>query len=187
MKKVLILSGHPNLDESFANKAILNELAKSAPEFEIRRLDLLYPDFIIDVVAEQAKLVEADIIVWQFPIQWFSAPAIFKRWQDEVLTYGFAYGSTGTFLQGKRTVLSVTVGGEEKDYAHGEPFKHTIDEFLVPLAESIPYCNMVYAGRVYSGDMTYIKDIFPEKQLKIVEEKAVLHAKKLIEIIKNIE
>ena len=137
--RVLIISGHPNLHQSFANKAILKEIEKLAPEFEFRYLDKLYPDFNINVSEEQQKLVEADIIVWQFPIQWFSAPAIFKRWQDEVLVYGFAYGSTGKFLQDKTTILSVTVGGEAKDYAPGEAFNHTIDEFLLPLAESIPY------------------------------------------------
>ena len=49
MKKVLIVSGHPDLDGSFANRTILEETGKLLPEAEFVRLDKLYPDFRIDV------------------------------------------------------------------------------------------------------------------------------------------
>ena len=62
MKNILIVSGHTNLDASVANKKILEVLAERLPEAEIVRLDRLYPDFRIDVAAEQAALVEADVI-----------------------------------------------------------------------------------------------------------------------------
>ncbi|HEY4180397.1 MAG TPA: NAD(P)H-dependent oxidoreductase [Kofleriaceae bacterium] len=78
-----------------------------------------------DVQAEQEKLIAADAIVMQFPLWWFTAPAIVKGWIDRVFAFGFAYGYKGAGnryrygeggLAGKRALLSVTVGGPEVDY-----------------------------------------------------------------------
>lgn len=45
-----------------------------------------------DIRAEQAKLLAADVVVLQFPLWWYSTPAILKGWIDRVFTKGFAYG-----------------------------------------------------------------------------------------------
>ena len=63
MKKILIVSGHTDLNNSAANKSILENLESALPQAEFIYLDKLYPDFQIDVKAEQEKLVTADIIV----------------------------------------------------------------------------------------------------------------------------
>ena len=63
MRNILIVSGHTDLNDSFANKTILEELNKQLPEAEYVYLDRLYPDFQIDVENEQQKLLKADIIV----------------------------------------------------------------------------------------------------------------------------
>ena len=70
MKKVLVISGHTDLATSVANKTILDTIGQYLPETEIVKLDTLYPDFKIDVDAEQQRLLKADIIVLQFPIFW---------------------------------------------------------------------------------------------------------------------
>lgn len=57
MKKILIVSGHPDLNDSFANKTILEETKKLLPEAEFVYLDKLYPDFQIDVKTEQERLL----------------------------------------------------------------------------------------------------------------------------------
>ena len=75
MPQVLVISGHPALSQSVANSAILEQIAKELPQAQIRRLDALYPDFRIDVAAEQQALVAADV-VWQFPLYWYSVPAL---------------------------------------------------------------------------------------------------------------
>ena len=82
-----------------------------------------------DVRAEQEKLLWADTIVLQFPLWWYSMPAILKGWVDRVFTRNFAYGvgehseirygdryGEGT-LAGRRALLSVTVGGHESHYS----------------------------------------------------------------------
>lgn len=103
MKNILIISGHTNLAASVANKTILETLNERLPEAEIVKLDELYPDFKIDVEAEQQKLLRADIIVLQFPLFWYSAPSILERWMEETFRHGFSHGSTGRQAQGQET------------------------------------------------------------------------------------
>ena len=55
MKNVLIISGHTDLATSVANKTILETLANRLPKAEIVKLDELYPDFKINVEAEQQR------------------------------------------------------------------------------------------------------------------------------------
>ena len=62
----------------------------------------LYPDFKIDVKKEQEKLVKADSIILQFPMFWYNAPALMRQWFESVLEHGFAYGSKGKALEGKK-------------------------------------------------------------------------------------
>lgn len=85
-------------------------MQKQLADVEVRRLDELYPDYQIDVSAEQDALSRADVIVWQFPFYWYSTPALFKKWIDDVHTHGFAYGSTGNKLHGKKLIVSFTTG-----------------------------------------------------------------------------
>ncbi len=96
-----------------------------------------------DVLAEQEKLLWADTIVFQFPLWWYSMPAILKGWVDRVFTSHFAYGvgehsdtkygerfGEGT-LVGRRALLSVTVGGPESHYA-ARGINGPIDDLLFP-------------------------------------------------------
>lgn len=80
MSKVVVISGHPNLAESFTNKVILDKVQQDVSDIQVRRLDSLYPDYKIDVEAEQQALLEADVIVLQFPFYWYSVPALLKKW-----------------------------------------------------------------------------------------------------------
>lgn len=79
-----------------------------------------------DVEEEQRKLMAADALILQFPLWWFSMPAIMKGWIERVWAYGLAYGYRGAGnayrygeggLAGKRALLSVCVGGPEVDYS----------------------------------------------------------------------
>ena len=134
MSKILVISGHPHLDRSNMNAAILESLEDkfNGDILEVRRLDELYPDFNIDAKAEQEALVDADIIVLQFPIYWYNVPSLLKKWIEDVLEYGFAYGSSGTALHGKKLLLSFTAGSGADVYhekmAHDLPdFTHDVE------------------------------------------------------------
>ncbi|WP_439533641.1 NAD(P)H-dependent oxidoreductase [Polymorphobacter sp.] len=74
-----------------------------------------------DILAEQAKVAAADLIIFQFPLWWYSMPAIMKGWVDRVLSYKFAYGvgqwwDAGPFAD-KRAMLSITTGTPKGAYA----------------------------------------------------------------------
>jgi NAD(P)H dehydrogenase (quinone) len=68
-----------------------------------------------DIREEQSKVLWADLVVFQFPLWWFSMPAVMKGWIDRVLTPGFAYGGGKLFehgpLRGRSAMLAVTTGG----------------------------------------------------------------------------
>ena len=79
--------------------------------------------FAPDIQAEMNKVVWCDYLIFQFPLWWFSIPAILKGWVDRVFAMGFAYGGgriyeTGVF-RGKRAMLSLTTGGPEEMYQPG--------------------------------------------------------------------
>lgn len=94
-----------------------------------------------DVRAEQDKLLAADAVVFQFPLWWFSMPAMMKGWIERIFAYGLAYGYRDEGnryrygeggLQGKRALLSVTIGGPETDYAP-RGINGQLDELLFPI------------------------------------------------------
>ncbi|NP_001166457.1 NAD(P)H dehydrogenase [quinone] 1 [Cavia porcellus] len=81
-----------------------------------------------DIVTEQKKVEEADLLIFQFPLQWFGVPAILKGWFERVFTGGFAYTYAAMYdkgpFQNKKAVLSITTGGSESMYSlkgiHGD-------------------------------------------------------------------
>ncbi len=68
--------------------------------------------FSPDIVAEIEKLRRADLLVLQFPLWWFSVPAILKGWIDRVFALDFAYGGGRWYdkggLAGKRALIATT-------------------------------------------------------------------------------
>lgn len=185
MKNILIVSGHTNLAASVANKTILDTLHAHLPEAEIVKLDELYPDFNIDVEAEQQRLLRADIIVLQFPIFWYSAPSILERWMEETFQHGFSHGSTGDKLKGKKLVLSFTTGAPEAMYSHDGTMGYAIDEFLPCYKATCQLCQMEFAGYVYTGGVSYGNRTSPEL---IGQQKAtsIEHAERLIRYLETL-
>ncbi len=183
MSKVLVISGHPSLEQSHANKAILEELQKLLPNAEISRLDVLYPDFKINVAAEQEKLEKADVIVWQFPVNWYSLPALLKKWLDDVFTYGFAYGTDDTKLKGKKLILSCTTASPEESYQYGQAQNYPFTDFLNTHRQTANLCKMDFQEPVISYGMMYMEGVMPAEVLTSIQERAKAHAKKLVERI----
>ncbi|MDR5753235.1 MULTISPECIES: NAD(P)H-dependent oxidoreductase [unclassified Caballeronia] len=103
-----------------------------------------------DIAREQEKLRWADTLILQFPLWWFSMPAILKGWVERVYACGFAYGvgehsdarwgdryGEGT-LAGKRAMLVVTAGGWESHYS-ARGINGPIDDILFPIHHGILY------------------------------------------------
>lgn len=83
-----------------------------------------------DIKAEQDKLIWCDLMLWQFPMYWFSLPAMLKGWVDRVLSVGFAYNYQldQTFedapLQGTKAMISLTTGAPQSNYAPDGVYGH---------------------------------------------------------------
>jgi len=154
MQNVLIISGHPNLNESIGNATILGEVAKALPEAEIRFLDALYPDYQINVAKEQEALINADVIVWQFPFSWYAVPGLLKLWIDQVFVHGFAHGSTAK-LSGKKLIISFTAGAPESLYSPDGLFGHDIQQYMTQFETTAVICNLELQEPVYTFGISY--------------------------------
>uniref|UniRef100_A0A803TM22 Ribosyldihydronicotinamide dehydrogenase [quinone] n=1 Tax=Anolis carolinensis TaxID=28377 RepID=A0A803TM22_ANOCA len=73
-----------------------------------------------DLKEEHRKVTEAELVIFQFPLYWYSMPAILKGWMDRVLVQGFAFnipkGSGSGLLKNKKALLSFTTGGNQAMY-----------------------------------------------------------------------
>ena len=143
MARVLVLFAHPGQRHSKINVA----MAKAARSVEgITFVDLYaeYPTFNIDIDLEQARLLEHDVLVLQFPIYWYSTPSLVKEWQDLVLEYGFAYGHDGDRLKGKRLLIAATAGGDEQAYNPQGRNHFSFRTLLSPLEQTANLCQMEF-------------------------------------------
>ncbi|MGO4106497.1 NAD(P)H-dependent oxidoreductase [Paenibacillus sp. YAF4_2] len=155
--KVLVIASHPNLASSRANERRLTELLK-VPDITVRHLDTEYPDYQIDVAKEQSLLLEHDRIILQFPFYWYSCPALLKKWLEDVLMRGWAYGPGGDKLKGKTFVLAITTGGTEAGYQAGGYNWSTISEYTKPLQATITRCNGIFAPSFVLHDVRNASD-----------------------------
>jgi glutathione-regulated potassium-efflux system ancillary protein KefF len=69
-------------------------------------------------------------------------PALLKLWVDEVLAYGWAYGTGGTALAGKDLWLVATTGGPESSYHPQSYNRYFFDAFLPPYEQTAALCGM---------------------------------------------
>ena len=153
MTNVLIVSGHPHLDDdSLANKIIVEELASLIPGAVVDQLDELYPDYRIDVATEQAKLAAADVIVLQYPLWWYGWPSLLQKWVEDVFVRGFSHGSSGTALRGKKLVVSVTTGASQAYYA---PDSIDFNDLLMPAKATCALTGMEFAGSLPLYGVSY--------------------------------
>lgn len=140
-----------------------------------------------DVAAEQEKLLWADTVVFQFPMWWYTMPAILKGWVDRVFTFHFAYGvgvhdetrygerfGEGT-LRGRRAILSVTIGGPEPHYTD-RGINGPIEDLLFPIHHGILYYPglevlppfVVYrADKITDGDFADAAKAWRERLLSL--------------------
>jgi glutathione-regulated potassium-efflux system ancillary protein KefF len=120
MSDILLLLAHPDLQHSRVHAALRAALqpesTHAGARWELRDLYALYPDYLIDVAAEQEALLRARLVVWLHPVHWYGMPPLLKLWVDEVFTYGWAYGPGGDRLAGKDLWLVVSTGGTEASY-----------------------------------------------------------------------
>ncbi|PLX65958.1 MAG: NAD(P)H dehydrogenase [Denitrovibrio sp.] len=183
MKNVLVVLGHSNFENSLSNKTIIDNI-KDNPNITVRNLDDVSDNYKFNIEAEQAALSAADVIVLQFPFHWYSTPAILKKWFDDVLTFGFAYGPGGDKLAGKQLVISTTTGGPEDAYKADGAKGHTVEQLLAPVVQTGTFCSMVNAGIVSTSGQLFIPDMMGDKDE--VTAKAKDHSVRLLKLLETL-
>uniref|UniRef100_A0A3P8V7U9 Ribosyldihydronicotinamide dehydrogenase [quinone] n=1 Tax=Cynoglossus semilaevis TaxID=244447 RepID=A0A3P8V7U9_CYNSE len=109
-----------------------------------------------DIVAEQRKVEEAEFVIFQFPLYWFSVPAIMKGWMDRVLTQGFAFSLQKLYdkgaLKDKKAMLSFTTGAMQTMF-RPDGINGDINVTLWPLQNGVlHFCGFqVLAPQIFWG------------------------------------
>ncbi|XP_042320788.1 ribosyldihydronicotinamide dehydrogenase [quinone] isoform X2 [Sceloporus undulatus] len=144
-----------------------------------------------DLIEEQRKVKEADLLIFQFPLYWFSMPAIMKGWMDRVFIQGFAHDfpkcfDSGLLRYNKKALLSFTTGGDQGMYSKeglsGDirwvlwPMQHGILHFcgLSVLAPQIcfapEYVALEERKQMLSSWAKRLKTIWEEKPINCIPE-----------------
>ena len=144
--EILVLVAHPELEQSRANRRLIDAARAlqqgGSGRVAVRDLYALYPDYLIDVDAEQAALAAARLVVWQHPVRWYGMPPLLKLWCDDVLAFGWAYGPGGTMLRGKDLWLVASTGGADESYRPDGYNRYFFDAFLPPYEQTAALCGM---------------------------------------------
>ena len=110
-----------------------------------QRLGVKSQSLAADIQAELDKLLWADLLILNFPIFWFSAPAMLKGWIDRVLVSGICYGGKRFYdqggLAGKKALVTVTLGGREHMFGDGA-IHGPLEDMLRPILRG----TLAYVG-----------------------------------------
>lgn len=158
--KILVIVAHPTLETSIANRSWANAVEKQ-PNVTVHRIYEAYPDWNINIEKEQKQVEEHDRIVLQFPFYWYSCPPLLKKWMDDVLTYGWAFGSQGNKLHEKEMLVAMSTGSPLSSYQPGGEDNYTIGELLRPFQATSNYIGMTFLppfvfGGIYRAEQEKI-------------------------------
>jgi glutathione-regulated potassium-efflux system ancillary protein KefF len=174
-----LVYAHPYPDRSVANRTLVAAL-EGLPGLRLASLYDLYPDWGIDVDAEQEALASADVVVWQHPMHWYGPTPLLKLWFDKVLALGWAYGEGGTALHGKTCLWVVTTGGDELAYSPGGMHAHGFEAFVGPIRQTAVLCGMKFvepfvihgAHRHSPASLSALARAYRERLERLAEEVA---------------
>ncbi|MFS2006993.1 NAD(P)H-dependent oxidoreductase [Duganella sp. CT11-25] len=133
--------------------------------------------FVPEIQQEIDKLFACDILILQFPLSWFSMPAIMKGWVDRVFALGAVYGGGAWYdngkFAGKRAMISLTTGGGASMYGP-DGINGDIDTLLFPIQHGVlrltgfdvlpPFISWAPASITPEAREQYLRDY--EKRLK---------------------
>lgn len=166
--KTLIIVIHPTMETSVINKRWVEVLNQFPEKYTVHELYKAYPDGELDVEKEQELIEAYDKIIFQFPLYWFSSPPMLKKWFDEILLYGWAFGSrSGYKMKGKKIALAISAGIDDKDFSANAKYKYTLKELLRPFELTFDYVKadyrepFVYYGLEKNPSAEYIEESIP--------------------------
>jgi len=177
MSQAVIIYAHPYPDRSRANR-VLSDAVRSLPGVDLRALYDRYPDFAIDIEAEQKALLAADLVIWQHPAYWYTVPALLKLWWEKVLAHGWAYGAGGNALVGKRCLWVATTGGDEAAYGPTGMHAHPFSDYEPVVRQTARFCGMRWeapmvlhgAHQVLESELFTFAGNYRERVMAILKE-----------------
>jgi len=155
--KTLVIVSHPEILDSASQQFFLHSV-KGFDDVTVHHLESAYPDGQINVAEEQALLNSHDRILFQFPFYWYSSPYMLKKWQDEVLLEGFAYGEGRRALYGKEFGLIIMIGINEREYQAGGSERFSINELTKPFQAMAHKTGMTYLRPLAVFQFGYMDD-----------------------------
>jgi glutathione-regulated potassium-efflux system ancillary protein KefG len=157
--KTLVIAAHPDLGGSRIHRSWLATLrAHQSAEFTVNELYAQYADEKIDVRREQALLVKHQRIIFEFPIYWYSSPPLLKKWFDEVLEYGWAYGPGGENLQKKEFGIAISTFTTNANYQHDGSVGHTIEELTWPFKATVHRVGGIFLSPFVLNGVAHVSD-----------------------------
>jgi len=143
--------------------------------FEQQRTINTNAGFSPDIQAEMDKVMQADLIIFHFPLWWGSVPAIMKGWFDRVLAMGFAWNANARFstglLRGKKALLVTTAGDPASFYTTEGMHRASIEQHLYSLAHNtLAFCGIDVLQSVIISNTTAASDSELTEDLKAYAE-----------------
>jgi glutathione-regulated potassium-efflux system ancillary protein KefG len=142
-RKALVIYAHPYPSKSVVTKVLAAD-AQKLENVTFLNLYNTYPNFLINIEDQKKLVTEHSLVVFLFPIYWYSTPSLLKEWQDQVLEFGWAYGNTGKALHGKDFWIVASAGGNATSYTNSGYNRFSLNELLRPLEAMSHLCGMNY-------------------------------------------
>lgn len=140
--------------------------ARENPDYLVyaleQRLGVKSRSIAADIQGELEKLLWADMLILNFPVFWFSAPAMLKGWIDRVLVSGVCYGGKRFYdqggLAGKKALVTVTLGGREHMFGEGA-IHGPLEDMLRPILRgTLAYVGFEVLAPFVAWHVPYISD-----------------------------
>ncbi len=141
-RSILVLYAHPRPSRSVANRR-LKRVAEGVSGVSVVDLYAEYPTHHIDVLREQKRLEEFDVLIFQHPVYWFSTPSLIKEWVDRVVTFGWALGEREA-LKGKIYLHAVTTAASHGVFALEVTGRSALRDQFHPYEMMAGLCGMRY-------------------------------------------
>lgn len=140
--------------------------ARENPDYLVyaleQRLGVKSRSIAADIQGELEKLLWADMLILNFPMFWFSVPAMLKGWIDRVLVSGVCYGGKRFYdqggLAGKKALVTVTLGGREHMFGEGA-IHGPLEDMLRPILRgTLAYVGFEVLAPFVAWHVPYISD-----------------------------
>ncbi|UDM32254.1 NAD(P)H-dependent oxidoreductase [Lentilactobacillus laojiaonis] len=155
----LIISSNPNYQDSGLNQFLKTSSQWLGNSIEWLQLDEIYPEAKYtkkQIEQEQSRLQQADKIIFQFPMYWYSAPASLKSYLDQVMTNQFV--NIKHSLQNKSLGIVVGIGKNLQSYQAGASENYTISELLRPYQAFALAAQMKYLRPLTINQFSYMNE-----------------------------